>query len=191
MWIRNGDEHMEKQLETLINDVQQVVGVKATFLLNNRGEIVYPENMPASIAALLTQPRVDLVQALGIFDLTGNPVKEVRLEYAEGAILVYDNIGAQVKTRFGWEEAFLVIVCDKNANLPHLRLVVNVAITSLQNGNKGPKARTIVPIDKRQSLDKMRLDPALSKLLETVQGKQPGVMPARAARVDRIDLKVR
>lgn len=182
---------MEKQLETLINDVQQVVGVKATFLLNNRGEIVYPENMPASIAALLTQPRVDLVQALGIFDLTGNPVKEVRLEYAEGAILVYDNIGAQVKTRFGWEEAFLVIVCDKNANLPHLRLVVNVAITSLQNGNKGPKARTIVPIDKRQSLDKMRLDPALSKLLETVQGKQPGVMPARAARVDRIDLKVR
>lgn len=162
---------VENWVEQIIHEIKEVEGIQGVFLLNTQGEVLYPLNPSEHpLSACIRVAGMDIVQALAIFELTGNPLQEVQLDFTEGVLLIYDQLGLQVKTAQGLEDACLVVPCLRSVNRPHLRMVMKVAMTKVQNHQKGARGRLGASAGKQASLDPAKVDPALHKYLDTVRG---------------------
>ncbi|MBI1745124.1 MAG: hypothetical protein HYR55_00875 [Acidobacteria bacterium] len=164
------ERRLDAWIEQIITEIKAVEGVKGVFLLNPQGEVCYPfDQADHALTPLIAEAALDVVQALAVFELTGNPIQEVKLNYSDGVLLIYDCLGLMIKTPKGLEEACLVIPCSKAINRPHLRMIMKVALTRVQKNQKNGRNRTPVSQSKAATLTRVKVEPTLHKLLDTVR----------------------
>lgn len=160
---------MEKMLNTFIDEIGAVIGVRAAYLINNRGEILFPQTEKLGRTNLTPAGGLDLVQSLGGFEVAGEEINEMELSYLEGKIIAYHNIKLNVPSKLGVQEAFLVILGDKNLNKAHLRLALNVSLAHIVSDKKYKKQEMPVRIRKSTMLSREKLNEKDLVLVEKIR----------------------
>lgn len=160
---------MDKMLNTFIDEISSVIGVRAAYLVNNRGEILYPQSEKLGRTNLTPVGSLDLVQCQGAFEIAGEDITEMELSYIEGKIIVYSNIKLNVPSKLGVQETFLVILGDKNLNRAHLRLALNVSLAHIVSDKKYKKQDTSVRIRKSTVLSREKLNEKELGLVEKIR----------------------
>ena len=72
---------MEKMLNTFIDEIGAVIGVRAAYLINNRGEILFPQTEKLGRTNLTPAGGLDLVQSLGGFEVAGEETTMTATEF--------------------------------------------------------------------------------------------------------------
>lgn len=148
---------MEKTLEKFIEEINNVMGVRAAYLINNRGEILFPSSEKLGRSFLDTSGAVQLVQAMGIFELPGEEIIEMELNFRNSKIVIYHNVRLNVPTKLGAHESFLVTIGDQNFNKAHLRMTLNVSVANVITHKKYKKLGAPVRILKSSMLTREKL----------------------------------
>jgi hypothetical protein len=161
---------MEKLLNNFIDEIGSVIGVRTAYLINNRGEILFPQTEKLGRTNLTPAGGLDLVQALGAFELAGEEVNEMELTYLEGKVIIYNTIKLNVPSKLGVQETFLVILGDKNLNKAHLRLALNVSLAHIVSDKKYKKQDLPVRIRKSSVLSREKLNEKDLALVEKIRG---------------------
>jgi hypothetical protein len=91
------------------------------------------------------------------------------LSYLEGKVIVYHNIKLNAPSKLGVQEAFLVILGDKNLNKAHLRLALNVAMAHVISDKKYKKQEMPVRIRKSSMLSREKLNEKDLALVEKIR----------------------
>lgn len=162
---------MEKLLNTFVDTINNVMGVRSAYLLNNRGEILFPQSEKLGRSTLNAASALELVQAIGVFELAGEEVTEIELTFNDGQIVVYNNVRLNAPTKLGTQETFLVIIADKSFNKSHLRLVLNVSLAPIITDKKYKKLDLPVKIRKNSVLTRERLGDRDFSFLEKVRSQ--------------------
>ena len=148
---------MEKLISSFMNEISNVMGVKAAYLVNHRGELLYPTAEKQARSFFNSAASLELVQAMGIFEMAGEDLNEMEMVFLEGKLLIYGKLKLNFPTRFGVQETVLVIVGEKTFNKAHLRLALNVSLANVLTDKKYKKLDQPVKIKKASTLtrDKM------------------------------------
>lgn len=160
---------MEKLLANFVKEISNVAGVKAVYLVNNRGEILFPVSDRPLRPSLSGMSALELVQAMGIFESAQQEIAELEMDFMEGKILVYNNVKLSIQTRLGVSETFMVVLGDKNFNKAHLRLALNVSLAPVVTDKKYKKMDPPVRIRKSSILTRDRLSERDFALAEKVR----------------------
>lgn len=150
----------------IINELKKIEGVKAAFLMNARGEVRPPHYYACTGEVLKTALLVAQVLAaleLGKKAPGDESPWELTLDFELGKLLAFDRAGFVASTRFGTEDLTLVVICGHDADLPHIRLAVEVAAESASR----PGHR--IKIDRKQSLEAAQLDQASKRLVDLIR----------------------
>jgi predicted regulator of Ras-like GTPase activity (Roadblock/LC7/MglB family) len=129
-------EHNE--METILKDINAVVGVTGSFVCNDEGQIVarlmpniFDDNLLSPVGRTIAQTIAGLKIAQRC------KIGDIDLVYDEGRIIVKSI-----------DEGCLCILCVKRVNTPLLNLTVNVAAKKLEEKFKEPES--IQPIAKAE-----------------------------------------
>ncbi len=160
---------MEKILDTFIDEINNVIGVRSAYLVNNRGELLWPRKEPTTRSTLTASGALDLVQAMGLFEMPGEDIVEMELDFHDGKILVYHTIKINVPSKLGVQETFLLILGDRNFNKAHMRLAMNVSLANVLTSKKYKKLDQPVKIRKASLLSRDRLNEKEIALAEKVR----------------------
>lgn len=161
---------MEKILNDFVNTIGNVIGVRTAYLVNNRGEILFPQNEKLGRYNLNPPGALELVQAMGMFELAREEMTEAELSFLDGKIVIYNNIRLNAPTKLGVQETFLVVLADKTFNKAHLRLALNVALAPVVSDKKYKKLDNPVKIRKISVLSREKLADKDLALAEKVRG---------------------
>jgi len=160
---------MEKILSEFIEDLNNIVGVRAAYLVNNRGEILYPTTENLGRSFLNASASLSLVQAMGVFDLPGEEILEMEVDFNSAKIMVYHNIRINAPTKLGVHETFLVVVGSSQFNKAHLRMALNVSVTNVITHKKYKKMDSPVKIRKTSVMTREHLSEQEAALLAEVR----------------------
>lgn len=163
---------MEKLLDSFLSEVAGIAGVRMAYLINNRGEILFPTAERSGRAVLNAAGALEVVQALGAFELAGEDVTEMELDFSEGKVMVYSAVKMNAPGRLGVYEAFLVLVGDRTFNKAHLRLTLNVALANLFGEKKYKKLGAPVRITRGSVLTRDKLSEPDQALVERIRRHQ-------------------
>lgn len=148
---------MEKLAAAFVNEISNVTGVRAAYQVNYRGEILCSSADKLGRSLLTPASAMELVHAMGIFELAGEEINEMEIDFLEGKVLVYQNLKLNFPTRLGVHETMLVVVGEKNFNKAHLRLALNVLVSSLVADKKYKRLEAPVKIKKTSVLTRDKL----------------------------------
>lgn len=148
---------MEKILGNCLNEVSSVNGVRSAYLINNRGEILMPQTERLGRANLTPTSALELIQAMGVFEMAGEDITEMEISFLDGKLIVYNNIKLNVPTKYGVQETLLVVLGEKNLNKSHLRLSLNVNLVNVYSDKKYKKLDQPVRIRKTSVLTREKL----------------------------------
>ena len=116
-------------METILRDINAVVGVTGSFVCNGEGQIVaklmpdiFDDNLLSPVGRTIAQTIAGLKIAQRC------KIGDIDLVYDEGRVIVKSI-----------DEGFLCILCVKRVNTPLLNLTVNVAAKKLEEKFKEPK----------------------------------------------------
>lgn len=117
-------------METILGDINAVVGVTGSFVCNGEGQIV-AKVMPNSFDDNLLSPvgRTMAQTIAGLKIAQRCKIGDVDLVYDEGRVIVKCI-----------DEGYLCILCVKRVNTPLLNLTVNVAAKKLEEKFKEPES---------------------------------------------------
>lgn len=148
---------MEKLITDFITDISNVMGVKAAYLINYRGEVLFPTQEKLGRSFFNSAAGLEMVQAMGILEMAGEDINEMEILFLEGKILAYNKLKLNFPGKYGVQETILVVVGEKNFNKAHLRLALNVSLSNILMDKKYKKLDMPVKIKKTSMLtrDKM------------------------------------
>ncbi len=152
----------------IINELKKIEGVKAAFFMNARGEVRPPHYY--ACPGDMSKTALLVTQILAALELgkkgPGDAGRwELSLDFELGKLLAFDRAGFAAAGRFGTEDLTLVVICGPDADLPHVKLAVEVAAES------APTPGRRVAIDRKQSLDTAKLDQASKRLVDSINEK--------------------
>ena len=151
-------------METILKDINAVVGVTGSFVCDGEGQIV-AKVMPNVFDDTLLSPagRTIAQTIAGLKIAQRCEIGDIDLVYDEGRVIVKSI-----------DEGCLCILCVKRINTPLLNLTVNVAVKKLEEKLKEPKP--VQPIAEAES------EPAL----ESEPEPEPEPEPARKMTIAEI-----
>ena len=158
---------MSRAHEAFLQTVNNVPGVNASYLINNRGEVLM------SLAQRVTpeasgQLALRMVQMVAALEMAETPAEELALQFEQGLVMLYTNLGLVLETKYGVEEVFLSVVTSPKVNSSMLRMTVKVAATKLK-AEPAVRGLTIsVAVDRRNLLQKSYLDEASSEMVKAL-----------------------
>jgi predicted regulator of Ras-like GTPase activity (Roadblock/LC7/MglB family) len=158
---------MSRAHEAFLQAVNNVPGVNASYLINNRGEVLM------SLAQRMTpeasnQLALRLVQLLAALEMSDGAAEEIALQFEQGLVMLYANLGLVLETKYGVEEVFLAVVASTKVNPSMLRMTVKVAATKLKS-EPAVKGLTIsAQVDRRNLLQKNYLDEASLEMIKAL-----------------------
>jgi hypothetical protein len=160
---------MEKILSNFIDELNNILGVRAAYLVNNRGEILFPTTENLGRSLLNASASLALVQAMGVFELPGEDIQEMEVDFQNAKIMIYHNIRMNVPTKLGAHETFLVVVGTSQFNKAHLRMALNVSVSNVITHKKYKKLDAPVRIRKTSVMTREHLSEQESTLLAEVR----------------------
>src|SRR5215207_8262208 len=106
---------MSRAHEAFLQAVNNVPGVNASYLINNRGEVLM------SLAQRVTaeasgQLALRMVQILAALEMGEGGAEEIALLFEQGLAMLYPRLGLVLETKYGVEEVFLSIVTSPKVN---------------------------------------------------------------------------
>jgi hypothetical protein len=163
---REGEEQMLRANEGFLQAVHEVPGVLATFLVNNRGEVLLSagQRVAAGVSATLG---IRVMQMLAAVEMVDNGCEELSLQFDQSNVVVFARLGLGVESRYGVEEVILAALTTPKVNPSMLRMTVKVAAAKLKSDPDAP-GRTSGQISRRNLLQKNYLDEAGVEMLKAL-----------------------
>lgn len=158
---------MSRAHEAFLQAVNNVPGVNASYLINNRGEVLM------SLAQRITaeasgQLALRLVQMLAAIEMADGASEEINLHFEQGTVVLYSKLTLVLETKYGVEEVFLAVVTSPKVNPSMLRMTVKVAATKLK-ADPAVRGLTIsAAVDRRNLLQKTYLDEASLEMIKAL-----------------------
>jgi hypothetical protein len=158
---------MSRAHEAFLQAVNNVPGVSASYLVNNRGEVLMSlgQQRPADATAQLSLKLVQMLAAVEVLEGAG---EEMTIQYEQGLITLYSKLGVLLETKYGVEEVLPIVVTSAKVNPSMLRMTVKVAATKLK-GEPALKGLTVTAqVDRRNLLQKNYLDDASLEMVKAL-----------------------
>ena len=91
---------MSRAHEAFLQAVNNVPGVNASYLVNNRGEVLMSlgQQRPADATAQLA---LRIVQLLAAAEAVEGSSEEITLAYEQGLVTLYSKLGVLLETKYG------------------------------------------------------------------------------------------
>lgn len=158
---------MSRAHEAFLQAVNNVPGVNASYLVNNRGEVLM------SLAQRVTpeassQLALRTMQLLAALEVAETPSEEISLQLEQGLVTLYATLGIVLETKYGVEEVFLVVVASPKVNQSMLRMTVRVAATKLKSEPAVRGLAVSAHVDRRNLLQKNFLDEASLEMIKAL-----------------------
>ena len=158
---------MSRAHEGFLQAVNNVPGVNASYLINNRGEVLM------SLAQRVTpeasgQLALRVVQMLAALEMADGAAEEIVLQFDQGLVMLYANLGLVLETKYGVEEVFLSVAATQKVNPSMLRMTVKVAATKLKAEPAVRGLTVSAPVDRRNLLQKNYLDEASLEMVKAL-----------------------
>ena len=160
---------MSRAHEAFLQAVNNVPGVNASYLVNNRGEVLM------SLAQRVTpeasgQLALRTMQLLAALEMADSSAEEITLQFEQGLVTLYATLGIVLETKYGVEEVFLVVVASPKVNPSMVRMTVRVAATKLKAEPAVRGLTVSAAVDRRNLLQKNYLDePSLEMIKALVR----------------------
>lgn len=150
---------MSRAHDAFLQAVNNVPGVSATYLINNRGEVLMSlgQQRPADATAQLS---VKLVQMVAAVEIVEGACEEMAAQFESGIVTLYTKLGILLETKYGVEEVLPAIVTSSKVNQSMLRMTVKVAATKLKGEPTVRGLAVSAQVDRRNLLQKNYLDDA-------------------------------
>jgi predicted regulator of Ras-like GTPase activity (Roadblock/LC7/MglB family) len=158
---------MSRAHEAFLQAANNVPGVNASYLINNRGEVLM------SLAQRTTpeasgQLALRMVQLLAALEMADGAAEEIALQFDQGLVMLYSNLGLVLETKYGVEEVFLTVVASTKVNPSMLRMTVKVAATKLKSEPAVKGLTVSATVDRRNLLQKNYLDEASLEMIKAL-----------------------
>jgi predicted regulator of Ras-like GTPase activity (Roadblock/LC7/MglB family) len=158
---------MSRPHEAFLQAVNNVPGVNASYLINNRGEVLM------SLAQRITpeasgQLALRIVQVLAALELADGAPEEISLQFDQGLVTLYASLGLVLETKYGVEEVFLAVAASTKVNPSMLRMTVKVAATKLKSEPTVKTLTVSATVDRRNLLQKNYLDEASLEMVKAL-----------------------
>jgi hypothetical protein len=109
-----------------------------------------------------------LVQLLAALEMTDGAAEEISLQFEQGLVMLYANLGLVLETKYGVEEVFLAAVASTKVNPSMLRMTVKVAATKLKSEPSVKGLTVSAAVDRRNLLQKNYLDEASLEMVKAL-----------------------
>jgi predicted regulator of Ras-like GTPase activity (Roadblock/LC7/MglB family) len=158
---------MSRAHEAFLQSVNNVPGVNASYLINNRGEVLM------SLAQRVTaeasgQLALRMVQILAALEMTEGGAEEIALQFEQGFVMLYPKLSLVLETKYGVEEVFLSVVTSPKVNPSMLRMTVKFAATKLKSEPAVRGLTISAHVDRRNLLQKNYLDEASLEMIKAL-----------------------
>ncbi len=158
---------MSRAHEAFLQAVNNVPGVNASYLINNRGEVLM--SLAQRIAPEASnQLALRIVQLLAALEMADGAAEEISLQFEQGLVMLYANLTLVLETKYGVEEVFLVAVASTKVNPSMLRMTVKVAATKLKSEPSVKGLTVSAHVDRRNLLQKNYLDEASLEMVKAL-----------------------
>jgi predicted regulator of Ras-like GTPase activity (Roadblock/LC7/MglB family) len=158
---------MSRAHESFLQAVNNVPGVNASYLLNNRGEVLMSLAQRTTPEAS-SQLALRLVQLMAALEMADGSAEELALQFEQGLVMVYANLGLVLETKYGVEEVYLAVVASTKVNPSMLRMTVKVAATKLKSEPAVKGLTVSATVDRRNLLQKNYLDEASLEMIKAL-----------------------
>lgn len=148
---------MSRVHEAFLQSVNNVPGVTASYLVNNRGEVLMSLGQRTTPEAN-AQLALRVVQILAALEMVDGSADELTLQFEQGLVTLFAKLELLLETKFGIEDIFLVAVTTPKVNLSMLRMTIKVAATKLKGEPSVRGLRVNAQVDRRNLLQKSYLD---------------------------------
>jgi predicted regulator of Ras-like GTPase activity (Roadblock/LC7/MglB family) len=158
---------MSRAHEAFLQAVNNVPGVNASYLINNRGEVLM-SLAQRTTAEASSQLALRMVQALAALEMAEGTAEELSLQFEQGLVMLYANLGLVLETKYGVEEVFLAVIASTKVNPSMLRMTVKVAATKLKSEPTVKGLTISATVDRRNLLQKNYLDEASLEMVKAL-----------------------
>ena len=158
---------MSRAHEAFLQATNNVPGVNASYLINNRGEVLMSlaQRVPQDAS---NQLALRLVQLLAALEMSDGAAEEIALQFDQGLVMLYANLGLVLETKYGVEEVYLTVVASTKVNPSMLRMTVKVAATKLKSEPAVKGLTVSATVDRRNLLQKNYLDEASLEMIKAL-----------------------
>jgi predicted regulator of Ras-like GTPase activity (Roadblock/LC7/MglB family) len=158
---------MSRSHEAFLQAVNNVPGVNASYLINNRGEVLM--SLAQRIAPEASnQLALRIVQLLAALEMADGTAEEISLQFEQGLVMLYANLALVLETKYGVEEVFLVAVASTKVNPSMLRMTTKVAATKLKSEPAVKGLTVSAHVDRRNLLQRNYLDEASLEMVKAL-----------------------
>jgi predicted regulator of Ras-like GTPase activity (Roadblock/LC7/MglB family) len=158
---------MSRAHEAFLQAANNVPGVNASYLINNRGEVLMSLAQRTTPEAS-SQLALRMVQLLAALEMADGTAEEIALQFDQGLVMLYANLGLVLETKYGVEEVFLTVVASTKVNPSMLRMTVKVAATKLKSEPAVKGLTVSATVDRRNLLQKNYLDEASLEMIKAL-----------------------
>jgi hypothetical protein len=158
---------MSRAHEAFLQATNNVLGVNASYLINNRGEVLM-SLAQRTTAEASGQLALRMVQLLAALEMSDGAAEEIALQFDQGLVMLYANLGLVLETKYGVEEVFLAVVASTKVNPSMLRMTVKVAATKLKSEPAVKGLTVSATVDRRNLLQKNYLDEASLEMIKAL-----------------------
>ena len=158
---------MSRAHEAFLQAANNVPGVNASYLINNRGEVLMSLAQRTTPEAS-SQLALRMVQLLAALEMADGAAEEIALQFDQGLVMLYSSLGLVLETKYGVEEVFLTVVASTKVNPSMLRMTVKVAATKLKSEPSVKGLTVSATVDRRNLLQKNYLDEASLEMIKAL-----------------------
>src|SRR4051812_43515776 len=159
---------MSRAHEAFLQAANNVPGVNASYLINNRGEVLMSLAQQRATPEAAGQLALRLVQMLAALEMVESAGDEITLQFDQGPVTLFSKLGLVLETKYGVEEGFLAVVTTPKVNPSMLRMTIKVAATKLK-GEPALRGLTVsAHVDRRNLLQKNYLDEASYEMVKAL-----------------------
>ena len=151
---------MSRAHEAFLQAANNVPGVNASYLINNRGEVLMSLAQQRATPEAAGQFAMRLVQMLAAVEMAESAGDEIGLQFDQGLVTLFTKLGLMLETKYGVEEVLLAVVTNPKANQSMLRMTIKVAATKLKGEPSMRGLAVSAHVDRRNLLQKNYLDEA-------------------------------
>src|SRR5687768_17426504 len=98
---------MSRAHEAFLQAANNVGGVSASYLINNRGEILMSLAQQRATPEAAGQLGLRLVQMLAALEILESAGDEISLQFEQGFVTLFAKLGLVLETKYGVEEVLL------------------------------------------------------------------------------------
>jgi hypothetical protein len=158
---------MSRAHEAFLQAINNVPGVNASYLINNRGEVLMSLAQRVGADAS-NQLALRMVQLLAAIEMADGAAEEITLQFEQGHVMLFTNLALVLETKYGVEEVFPAIVASTKVNPSMLRMTVKVAATKLKSEPAVRGLTISAQVDRRNLLQKNYLDEASLEMVKAL-----------------------